>query len=568
MRLSDLPLDLDALEQLIRNASPEDVARLAEVAAPKLSQPWLPQPGPQSDAFYHEADELLYGGAAGGGKSDLLIGLATTAHRRSLIFRAQSKDLDGFWTRLREVVENPRSSNDVKRSMTTQDGRLIEGGHLGMPGSERDWQGRPHDLIAFDEAAQLVEGRVIFVLQWLRSTDLTQRKRVVFATNPPIPEIGPDGKMLDTGLGDWLVRWFAPWIDDHHPDPAEPGELRWCFMKAEGGRYETVWVDGPGYYDPNTGAPMPDATQADVDGGKVAVAKSRTFVRSLLKDNVFLRGTGYAERLASTPEPLKSMLLSGDFTVRGEDHPFQIIPTQWVLDAQKRWEQRSKDDVMKLRQLVLYADIAQGGAHSTVIAPLCETAYFDELVTQPGSKTPTGKEVAMLLLSERLDNSFLVADGTGGWAGATQATLQQLHNIELELHIASESDGSWTPDMRWHYKNNRSKMWWEFRLALDPKSGHNICLPPSTRLRVQLTTPHWYLRGTDLHVEGKDEIAKRIGGSTDEADAVMGAWQYYEYALARAVRPEDSLIAKLNRRPAAEDYPGAPYDLANPLGDW
>src|SRR3954469_19470728 len=46
---------------------------------------WVPNPGPQTQAFLCEADELFYGGEAGGGKTDLGIGLALSAHRRSLL---------------------------------------------------------------------------------------------------------------------------------------------------------------------------------------------------------------------------------------------------------------------------------------------------------------------------------------------------------------------------------------------------------------------------------------------------------------------------------------------------
>src|SRR3954452_21034198 len=42
---------------------------------------WVPNPGPQTQAFVCEADELLYGGEAGGGKTDLGIGLALTESR-------------------------------------------------------------------------------------------------------------------------------------------------------------------------------------------------------------------------------------------------------------------------------------------------------------------------------------------------------------------------------------------------------------------------------------------------------------------------------------------------------
>lgn len=546
--IDGLPLDLNALEAFIKGSSPETRAKLATLAKSKLEKPWLAQMGPQSDAYYSEADETLYGGAAGGGKTDLLIGLATTAHLRSLIFRAQSVDLGGFWERLTVVAKNPQSTNDVRRRMITSDGRLIEGGHLGEPGSERAWMGRAHDFIGFDEAAQLQELRVNFVLQWLRSTTAGQRKRAVFATNPPIPEIGSDGQMTDTGQGDWLIRWFAPWVDEHFHDPAEPGELRWCFMRAEGERLVTVWVPGPGSYNPETGEAMPDATQEDIDKGRVAVARSRTFIRSLLSDNHFLKGTGYAEKLAGTPEPLKSMLLNGDFTVRGEDHPRQVIPTEWVIAAQERWKNRSEEDVIRLRQLVLYGDIAQGGADTTVLAPLCETDYFDELLTRPGSKTPTGKEVAAMILEERLDGSIIVLDATGGWAGATAAVLEERYKIDCELHTVSKVDGSWEPNMVYKYSNLRSKMWWEFRLALDPKSEYRICLPPGARLRVQLTAPHWHIKGKELHIESKDELRKRLGSSTDEADAVLGGWQYRDQALDRLLDPKVSFIEKLNGR--------------------
>ena len=37
---------------------------------------WIPNPGPQTEAYFCQADVLLYGGQAAGGKSDLLCGLA------------------------------------------------------------------------------------------------------------------------------------------------------------------------------------------------------------------------------------------------------------------------------------------------------------------------------------------------------------------------------------------------------------------------------------------------------------------------------------------------------------
>src|SRR5690242_16616814 len=79
---------IDQLAAMLASKSPKELQELA-AAIPQQFQRWAPQPGPQSLAYFSEADELLYGGAAGGGKTDLLLGLATTQHKRSVIFRNQ-----------------------------------------------------------------------------------------------------------------------------------------------------------------------------------------------------------------------------------------------------------------------------------------------------------------------------------------------------------------------------------------------------------------------------------------------------------------------------------------------
>ncbi len=64
---------------------------------------WIPNPGPQTEAYFSQADVLLYGGQAAGGNSDLLAGLALTKHRRSLIMRRQYTDLGALIERFREI---------------------------------------------------------------------------------------------------------------------------------------------------------------------------------------------------------------------------------------------------------------------------------------------------------------------------------------------------------------------------------------------------------------------------------------------------------------------------------
>jgi hypothetical protein len=54
------------------------------------------RPTPQRRAYDSPADILGYGGAAGGGKSDLLLGLAITRHERSLLLRREAKQGRGI----------------------------------------------------------------------------------------------------------------------------------------------------------------------------------------------------------------------------------------------------------------------------------------------------------------------------------------------------------------------------------------------------------------------------------------------------------------------------------------
>lgn len=496
---------LTDLEALLASMSDEDKAELDKTLAVELSQKWLPTPGPQTEAFFSEADLLLYGGAAGGGKTDLLCGLALTQHSRTVIFRRQSNDLDGFWDRLMELSPDNQRADSVKKRVITHDGRLIECGHLENPGSERSWQGRPHDLVGFDEGAQLTAYKVNFVLGWLRSA-AGHRCRAVIASNPPL---GGDGQ--------WLVEWFAPWLDPAFHDRAEPGELRWAVTVGDANEIRTVWVAGPGKH-------MVDGVEYE--------ALSRTFIPSKLDDNPYLKDTNYRAQINAMPEPLRSQLLHGDFLAGRKDDPYQVIPTEWVLLAQERW--RKNSDKPKGQMLHMGVDVAQGGADVTVIAPLYG-ARFETLIREKGKDTPDGPSVAQMILAHRRNDCGVTIDLTGGWGGSARDHLKTHHDITAEGFVASKGSTARTKDGKLEFLNLRAESWWKLREELDPSGDPQIELPPDPRLQAQLTAPTWKLRGTRIIVESKDDIRARLGSSTDEADAIIMAWYFRDKAIARRI---------------------------------
>lgn len=487
--MSDLVAEL---QDVIRGLSPEKRAELVEAARPRLAQRWLPNPGPQTQAYLSEADLLLYGGAAGGGKSDLLLGLATTRHRESAIFRRAYRDLAGMERRLLDINGGNQGYN-ASDMVLKRDNRLLEFGALEKPGSEFSWQGRRHDFKGFDEGAQIPAEKMEFVLGWLASTQPGQRCRAVIASNPPI-----------AGEGDYLIEWFAPWLDPLYPTPAVPGELRWAINIG----VVTEWVEGPGRY---------------TRDGKEYTALSRTFIPALLDDNPFLRNTNYRSQIENMREPLRSQLLYGDFLAGREDHEWQVIPSAWVDAAQERWRKAPPTHRI-MRSLA--ADVALGGGDDIAISRLMSDNYFAEIVVQAGAKTDDPVDIATAMVSLQRDGCDLSVDATGGWGSGVKSHLRTQHHLDCHGHVFSAGTDAQAKDGQHGFYNLRAEMWWRFYEALSPDSGEDIKLPPDKALKAELTAPRYTVRqGSVILVESKEDIRKRIKRSTDRADAVIMAWR-------------------------------------------
>ena len=55
-------------------------------------------------AYLSQADVIGYGGAAGGGKTDLIVGSFLTVHKRSLVVRREKAQTDGIVQRCEEIL--------------------------------------------------------------------------------------------------------------------------------------------------------------------------------------------------------------------------------------------------------------------------------------------------------------------------------------------------------------------------------------------------------------------------------------------------------------------------------
>lgn len=482
---------LDQFNALPAKQREKLVEELAE--SPIGQMTWCPNPGPQTAAWWSEADELFYGGEAGGGKSDLLIGLATTAHIRSLVLRRTNKEADKMVDRFEAVIGNRIGWNSQAGTWRLGH-RIIDIGGCEHEKDKQKRKGIPHDLKAFDEIGDFTESQYTFITAWARTTVSGQRSRVVVTGNPPT-----------TAEGLWVTRRWAAWLDPRHPNPAKDGELRW-YTTIKGKDAE---VDGRG----------PHMIEGE---SQPVYAKSRTFIRAHLTDNPDQDNPEYHATLAALPEEYREAYRNGNFQAGLKDKQFQVIPSAWIFEAQKRWTETPPQGVP---MTAIGCDLASGGTDRNVFAPRYD-GWFAPLIVIPGADTPYGSDHAGLIVKHRRDNAEIVLDMGGGYGGPARMRLLD-NGITPMLWNGAKKSKARSRNNRFGFALKRDQAYWQFREALDPDQpgGSGIALPPDSELVADLVAPCFEISSTGLRITSKDDVIESLHRSPDKGDAVVMSWQ-------------------------------------------
>jgi hypothetical protein len=494
---------LDEIVAKLRDLPPDERALIEKAAAEATSgMLWIPNPGPQTEAYFSPADLLGYGGQAGGGKSALLCGTALNDHRSSRLFRRHFKDIDGLGGLAPALKEMLGSWDGYSKqthvwTIPHTEGRAIEFGAFTNEQEAEAYRGRPADYFGFDEAQQFVESLVRFLLAWNRTTAPGQRCRAILTFNPPT-----------TPEELWIFEMFAAWLDERHPNPAKPGELRW---------YTTI--DGKD-------VEVSEDWRGETSDGLVIMPKSRTFVRARLADNPDLAETGYASQLAQLPKHLRDALMDGKFSAQLDDDDWQVIPTEWVLAAQQRWIERKSrfdagmDDMGPMH--AMGADIAMGGADRMALAPRYGT-FFPEPLVKEGVDVKNPRSAAAFIFANVTDDAQVNVDNTGGWGSGVVEHLESNRHPCVSC-VFSEASRERSRDGAYFY-NKRAEYHWKMREALDPVTGDDIALPPGRRILAQATAARWErvrINGANgIKVRPKDEVIAKLGHSPDEWEAIL-----------------------------------------------
>lgn len=462
---------------------------------------WTALPGPQTLALESEADELYYGGGAGGGKSDLLLGYGLARSRAGIVFRRQFKQLEGpegLIERSKRIVGRSECFNNSRMVWRLGD-RMLEFGAVDHEDDKEKYQGRAHDFKGFDEITQFTESQYVYLTAWARTTVPGQRVRTIACGNPP-----------QNAEGEWVIQRWAPWLDDQHPNPARPGELRW-FARIDGKDTE---VDGPEPFEHH---------------GETIEPTSRTFIPARVTDNPYLLATDYVRRLQSMPEPLRSQLLFGDHSIGLQDDEWQVIPTAWVRAAQARWTPErpvlvTEDGEVPQPLSQVGADVAQGGADNTLLAKRYGD-WFDEPEVHAGKDVPDAQVNADHIERVRDPEALAYIDSDGIGASTYHLLAAKVGRGHIRAFKGSAKTTMKDRSRVLTFTNTRAAAWWHFRDALDPAYGSKIALPPSRELRVELCSARYEKQTNGIKIEDKDDIKKRLGRSPDYADAyVMALW--------------------------------------------
>lgn len=247
------------------------------------------QPGPQQAVFASEADIVITGGSAGGGKTWSAIAVPTehiaNPKFRAALFRRQYTEITMVGGMLDEsqawyprLGGNPRLSPPIEW-------RFPSGARISFRAIEHEKnlektaKGLQAAVIVFDQLEEFTARMFWYFLSRNRSTSGVRPR--IYATCNPVPD--------DDEVGGWLHTLLAWWLDPEtgYAIPERSGQVRWFLRLNE----VLHWGDSREELVERFRGTVPDDE---------LLPKSITFIRAKLDDNPKL--------LASAPEYKASLL--------------------------------------------------------------------------------------------------------------------------------------------------------------------------------------------------------------------------------------------------------------------
>lgn len=214
-----------------------------------------------------------------------------------------------------------------------------------------------------------------------------------------------------------------------------------------------------------------------------------------------------------------------------------VCPLSWVELAVEYWyeifgrEGHAIDYSLLFEPLTTVGvDVSDGGNDSSIFAPRFGNV-IPELIEKrypPNNTLKLADDVEAYIRKHgrAIGGKFNVIpmiDDRGVGTGATEK-LRKVFPLTFSFVAGARTDMKDESD-QYEFTNTRSAAWWNFRALLNPETGQRIAIPPDPKLIGELVAPRFErVAGAKIKVESKADIKKRIGRSTDRADAVIQAF--------------------------------------------
>jgi len=245
-------------------------------AAPKVL--WRPNPGPQTRFLSCAANEVLYGGAAGGGKSAASIAMPLrwieNGNYRGLFLRREAKYLSDALDKSTALYPHfgAKLVQSPKLIWTFPSGAKIWLNHCEHESDVANYDSLEFHEVIFEELTHFTEKQYRGIRARIRGTDRTLPRNTRSTTNPG----GPGHE--------WVFKRFGNWLDPKHERFAQDGEVRYFRGDEEVSR----------------------GTEDSL---------SRTFIGAKLADNPHVTSE-YRAQLLDLDPVRRAQLLSGDWLAK------------------------------------------------------------------------------------------------------------------------------------------------------------------------------------------------------------------------------------------------------------
>lgn len=259
-----------------------------------------PQAGPQTMFMASSADIVIYGGAAGGGKTYALL-LEALRHKDvkgfgGVIFRKNFTQITaegGLWDASNKIfsqVPDAHSRKTPKYHWRFYSGAKLHFAHLDREEDLQAWQGTEIAYLGFDELTHFTKHQFLYMLSRNRST--CGVKPYVRCT------CNPDSDS-------WVAEFISWWIDQDtgYPIRERSGIVRYMCVLNNVIR----WGDSPEELEKEYNIPSTDC-------------KSVTFIASRLEDNKILMQSdpSYLSNLKAMTEVDMERLLYGNWKIKAQ----------------------------------------------------------------------------------------------------------------------------------------------------------------------------------------------------------------------------------------------------------